>query len=460
MVGPRGGGVDNDGLAARPVPSPHGGHYAAESAALSPAGAAGESPAVVGSAGSCVFVGTEYRVAGRPRGAAGAGSPVLLSSAAVQPLALAATKVVRAASAVFSVCCRACACGVGGFLGVLSGLCCDGDGFAVCVECVAEFCYQGDAGGEEVLRSGAFVGLRCGHDGETPGPLVLAGAPSLNGRRAHARTTDCSCPQRGGVGAAATTKAHPTAWRAAGWSSLAGITGGRGRLGVRVCSGVCAPASRAIWYGCGPTTRSKMYKPLTDLGFGLALRWPVGHTGCERCARLKEGNPMPPGDTADEDAAIAEAMAADDPGPVAAVRRAFGGRRRRREPGGRPHLVGVRFTDEEFETVLLRAAAARVGVSHYVALRALEAPVVGAVGMDLLTMRRWAEELHGLRRQVQRVGVNVNQVARLLNGGGGVGQQAEETLAATQAALAELDPLVEWMASTSGAQLRRGDGTQ
>ncbi len=169
---------------------------------------------------------------------------------------------------------------------------------------------------------------------------------------------------------------------------------------------------------------------------------------------------MPHGDTDDEDAAIAEAMAADDPGPAAAVRRVFGGRRRRREPGGRPHLVGVRFTDEEFETVLLRAAAARVGVSHYVALRALEAPVVGAVGMDLLTMRRWAEELHGLRRQVQRVGVNVNQVARLLNGGGGVGQQAEETLAATQAALAELDPLVEWMASTSGAQLRRGDGTQ
>ena len=170
---------------------------------------------------------------------------------------------------------------------------------------------------------------------------------------------------------------------------------------------------------------------------------------------------MPHGGTDDEeDVAIADAMAADDPGPVAAVRRAFGGRRRRREPGGRPHLVGVRFTDEEFETVLLRAAAARVGVSHFVALRALEAPVVGAGGMDLLTMRRWAEELHGLRRQVQRVGVNVNQVARLLNGGVGVGQQAEETLAATQAAVAELDPLVEWMAVTSGAQLRRGDGTQ
>jgi len=27
-----------------------------------------------------------------------------------------------------------CACGVGGFLGVLSGLCCGGDGFAVCVD--------------------------------------------------------------------------------------------------------------------------------------------------------------------------------------------------------------------------------------------------------------------------------------------------------------------------------------
>ncbi len=167
---------------------------------------------------------------------------------------------------------------------------------------------------------------------------------------------------------------------------------------------------------------------------------------------------MPHGDTDDEDAAIAEAMAADDPGPVAAVRRALGGRRRRREPGGRPHLVGVRFTDEEYRTVSLQAAAARVGVSHYVALRALESPEGGSV--DLPTMRKWTEELFGLRTQVVRVGTNLNQITRLLNGGGGVGRAAEETLVATRAAVTKLDPLVEWMASASGAQLRRGDGTQ
>ena len=161
---------------------------------------------------------------------------------------------------------------------------------------------------------------------------------------------------------------------------------------------------------------------------------------------------MSHGDTYDEDVAIAEAMGADDPGPVAAVRRAFGGRRRRREPGGRPHQVLVRFTEEEFAAVSLQAAAARVGVSHYVALRALESPGGGAV--DLPTMRSWTEELFGLRTQVVRVGTNLNQVALLLNGGGGVGRQAEETLLATQVALAALDPVVTRMAAASGAGRR------
>jgi len=59
-------------------------------------------------------------------------------------------------------------------------------------------------------------------------------------------------------------------------------------------------------------------------------------------------------------------------------------------------------------------------------------------------------EVRGLQRQVQRVGVNVNQVARLLNGGGGVGGRADEALAATEVMVARLDPLVEWLMRVAG----------
>ena len=165
----------------------------------------------------CVFVGTEYRVAGRPRGAAGACSPVLLSSAAVQPLALAASNAVRAASVVFSACCRACAGG--------------GDGFAVCVECVAEFFHQGDAGGEEVLRGGALVGLRCGHDGETPGrwSRTVHRVQTADGRTPGQQTVPV--PSAGVWWRQPPRKLIQQRWRAAGWLSLRGLPGGAGALG-------------------------------------------------------------------------------------------------------------------------------------------------------------------------------------------------------------------------------------
>jgi len=213
----------------------------------------------------CVFVGTEYRVAGRPRGAAGACSPVLLSSAAARWPWRLRTLCVRRRW--FSR--RA----VGLVLAAATALLCASS--------------ASPSSSTRVMRAARrfFAVARllvCGAVMTVRPPVVGPGhgAPCPNGRRAHARTTDCSCPQRGGVGAAATTKAHPTErWRAAGWSSLAGITGGHGCLGVRVCSGVCAPASRSIWYGCGPTTRSKILIRYRIKGVGLALRWPVGHTG-------------------------------------------------------------------------------------------------------------------------------------------------------------------------------------
>ncbi len=165
---------------------------------------------------------------------------------------------------------------------------------------------------------------------------------------------------------------------------------------------------------------------------------------------------MSQGDTDDEDAVIAEAMAAPTTpagGLAAPATRMFrGGRRRRRTPGGRPHQVSVRLTAEEFEAVSLRAAAARVSVPHYLALRALDSTTSGA--MDSPELRAWTMEMFNLRAELNKVGVNVNQVARLLNGGGGVGRHADESLMATTRVMRALDPAVEkWMRAT-GAEAR------
>jgi len=130
------------------------------------------------------------------------------------------------------------------------------------------------------------------------------------------------------------------------------------------------------------------------------------------------------------------------------VRRVFGGRRRARAEGGRPHKFTVRFTDEELQAVTLKATAARVSIPHYLALRALETP--RGAGMDLRVLQEWTVQMNMLRRGVRRTGANVNQIARLLNGGGGVGRQTEETLAEASAVLRKLDPLVEWMTHASG----------
>jgi len=66
------------------------------------------------------------------------------------------------------------------------------------------------------------------------------------------------------------------------------------------------------------------------------------------------------------------------------VQRVFGGRRRSRAEGGRPHKFTVRFTDEEFQAVALKATAARVSIPHYLALRALETPRGGAMDLRVL----------------------------------------------------------------------------
>jgi len=148
------------------------------------------------------------------------------------------------------------------------------------------------------------------------------------------------------------------------------------------------------------------------------------------------------------DDAISEGVTGDGHSAAEVVRRVFGGRRRSRAEGGRPHKFTVRFTDAELQAVTLKATAARVSIPHYLALRGLETPRGGA--MDIRVLQEWTVQMNMLRRGVRRTGQNVNQIARLLNGGGGVGRGAEEALAATTAALRKLDPLVEWMTRASG----------
>ncbi len=80
-------------------------------------------------------------------------------------------------------------------------------------------------------------------------------------------------------------------------------------------------------------------------------------------------------------AAVSEGAAGEGHSAAEVVRRVFGGRRRSRAEGGRPHKFTVRFTDEELDAVALKATAARVSIPHYLALRVLETPRGG--GMDL-----------------------------------------------------------------------------
>lgn len=117
-----------------------------------------------------------------------------------------------------------------------------------------------------------------------------------------------------------------------------------------------------------------------------------------------------------------------------------GGARRRRVVGGRPHKFTVRFTDEELERVSARAAAARVSVPAFLALAALHS--AEGTQLDAATVRAFAAEIFALRRQVNRLGHNVNQVAHLLHGTGEVEANAAETYRAAGEAIQQIDPLL------------------
>ena len=119
------------------------------------------------------------------------------------------------------------------------------------------------------------------------------------------------------------------------------------------------------------------------------------------------------------------------------VSRRAGSLRRRRASGGRPNKVTVVFTDAEFADVSARAAAQRVTVPHYL-------DRIGLAGGEGAVAERESRlfvlhQLVMLTAQVQRIGVNVNQVARLLNGTGEVAGHAAATLGAAERAITALE---------------------
>jgi hypothetical protein len=113
------------------------------------------------------------------------------------------------------------------------------------------------------------------------------------------------------------------------------------------------------------------------------------------------------------------------------------GLRRRRAEGGRSHRVLVRFTDEELAWVTARAEGARRTVPALLADLALT-PAQGPV-LDPATARHLVMEVFAVRRGLEKVGRNVNDIARFALGTGEVRGNAAVVLAALGPALERLD---------------------
>jgi len=116
--------------------------------------------------------------------------------------------------------------------------------------------------------------------------------------------------------------------------------------------------------------------------------------------------------------------------------------RQRRVLGGRRRFVQLRLTEDDYAKVA-RAAAAGASIPAYLVMAGTRPLDRSAVTGDPVLMRVWGQELRALRQQVYRVGLNVNQVARLLHGTGEVARNAEVTYRGAARAIAALDPLIE-----------------
>ncbi len=160
-------------------------------------------------------------------------------------------------------------------------------------------------------------------------------------------------------------------------------------------------------------------------------------------SRASGGRVVAPGLKELQDRAAPEAVEppSDDPsGPV----RAPGARRRRRQATARPHSVLARFSDEEFEVLVVAAATTGLTPTGYVASTAVAVargqvrPLPSGVG-DVM------RELVDARAQLVRYGVLLNQAVARLNATGQVdgslgaaAQRCDEAIAAVRAATERL----------------------
>ena len=134
----------------------------------------------------------------------------------------------------------------------------------------------------------------------------------------------------------------------------------------------------------------------------------------------------------------------DSPRPGSRV-----GRYRPHLRSGRQRQIRLRYSQQEYDTVTQAARAAGLTPTGYVA----EAALTAATGGEPPTAAPWREavtELMDARTQVRRIGLNINQAARVLNATGEQPVWLDQALALTERAVTRLDD-----AATAVADLAR-----
>lgn len=114
------------------------------------------------------------------------------------------------------------------------------------------------------------------------------------------------------------------------------------------------------------------------------------------------------------------------------------GRYRPHTKPGRPRQVRVRYTDQEYAAVERAAHAAGLTTTGYVA----EAALAAALSLEPPRWAPWRTalvELMETRRQIRRIGVNINQAARALNATGEAPAWIEQALTMTTRSMARVD---------------------
>lgn len=123
--------------------------------------------------------------------------------------------------------------------------------------------------------------------------------------------------------------------------------------------------------------------------------------------------------------------------------------RRRRVPGGRRVLVQVKFTEDEYVAVALRASAARLTVPSYLAITGLRpSGVASADAKSAVT------NLSGTRRVLAGVANNLNQLTAKLHSTGELDDSLPVVVEAVERLTRRVDAAVEQVASVVGGRVR------